>query len=233
VIVLDGVTRRYGTAVALRGIDLEVAAGESLAVFGHNGSGKTTLLKVVAGLLRPTTGTVTIAGSPPRVVRARLGYVGHEPYLYPYLSATENLAFYARLYGVPASRGPFLLEQVGVGHKGDALVHTLSRGETQRVSLARALLHDPDVLLADEPFSGLDSEAAAAIPALLRREGRTLVIATHDPTQAMSVCDRAVTLERGRLKDAEGRATVVGAPSSADAGHEAMRPLGRRSGGRT
>jgi heme exporter protein A len=202
VIVLEGVAKRYGTAVALRGIDLEVEAGEAVAVFGHNGSGKTTLLKLVAGLLRPTAGKVTVAGSQPRAVRGRIGYVGHEPYLYPYLSVTENLAFYARLYAVPPARGRDLLEQVGMGHKGEALVHTLSRGEAQRVSLARALLHDPDVLLADEPFAGLDPDAAAAVPALLRRDGRTIVLASHDRDLAMAACRRAVTLERGRIAEA-------------------------------
>lgn len=224
-IVLEGVTKRYGAAVALRSIDLEVAEGEAVGVFGHNGSGKTTLLKLMAGLLRPTAGTVTVAGSQPRAVRGRIGYVGHEPYLYPYLSVGENLAFYARLYGVPAAGGsllPELLERVGMGGKREALVHTLSRGETQRVSLARALLHDPDVLLADEPFSGLDPAAAAALPALLRRDGRTIVIASHDRGQAMAVCDRAVTLELGRiLGGTAGPAPRLGEQPA----------MGRRAGG--
>jgi heme ABC exporter ATP-binding subunit CcmA len=198
-IVLRGVTKRYGASVALRGIDLDVEAGEAVALFGHNGSGKTTLLKLVAGLLRPTAGSVTVDGSQPRAVRGRIGYVGHQPYLYPYLSVTENLAFYARLYDVPPARGAGLLAQVGMAAKADSLVHTLSRGETQRVSLARALLHDPDVLLADEPFSGLDQAAATAMPGLLRREGRTLLMASHEPAQAMAVCDRSVTLEHGRV----------------------------------
>jgi len=212
-IALEAVTKRYGSAVALRSVDLEVGEGEAVALFGHNGSGKTTLLKLVAGLLRPTAGTVTVAGSQPRDVRGRIGYVGHEPYLYPYLTVWENLAFFARLYDVPAgpARGGAepsllaLLEQVGMDHKRESLVHTLSRGEIQRVSLARALLHDPDVLLADEPFSGLDPAAAATIPALLRRPGRTILVASHDRDQAMAVCERAVTLELGRIKLELGR----------------------------
>jgi ABC-type multidrug transport system ATPase subunit len=195
------VTKRYGVAVALRNVDLEVHEGEAVALFGHNGSGKTTLLKLVAGLLRPTAGAITVAGSPPRSVRGRIGYVGHEPYLYPYLTVAENLAFYARLYGAPAGpRLEELLERVGMAHKREVLVHTLSRGEAQRVSIARALLHDPDVLLADEPFSGLDPAAAAAIPVLLQREGRTILLASHDREHAMAVCERAVTLELGRIK---------------------------------
>jgi heme exporter protein A len=136
----------------------------------------------------------------------------------------ENLVFYARLHGVAPGRGADLLEAVGMAAKRDALVHTLSRGETQRVSLARALLHDPDVLLADEPFSGLDHAAAASLPALLRREGRTLVVASHDPVQAMAVCDRAVTLERGRIVPDE-------APPPAPRQSE-ERPAGRGAAGR-
>jgi heme exporter protein A len=234
-ITLKGVTKRYGPAVALRSVDLEVGEGEAVGLFGHNGSGKTTLLKLVAGLLRPTAGTVAVAGSPPRAVRGRIGYVGHEPYLYPYLTVEENLAFYARLYGRAGSRGlggsrgssdaraaeprlRELLAGVGMDHKREALVHGLSRGETQRVSLARALLHDPDVLLADEPFAGLDPVAAAAIPALLRRPGRTLLVASHDRDQAMGICERAVTLELGRIKDASPHA---GRHAAEDARHAA------------
>lgn len=221
VIVAAGVTKRYGASVALRGVDLEVGSGEAVALFGHNGSGKTTLLKLVAGLLRPTSGTVTVDGSPPRAVRGHIGYVGHQPYLYPYLSVAENLTFYARLHAVDPARGAGLLEAVGMAAKRDALVHTLSRGETQRVSLARALLHDPDVLLADEPFSGLDHAAAASLPALLRREGRTLLVASHDPAQAMAVCDRAVTLERGRIVPDGGAPPAPGRGEERPAGHGA------------
>jgi heme exporter protein A len=222
-IALEGVTKRYGLAIALRSVDLEVREGEAVALFGHNGSGKTTLLKLVAGLLRPTAGTVTVAGSRPRQVRSRIGYIGHEPYLYPYLTVWENLAFFARLYDVSASRGaesrlPALLEQVGMDRKRESLVHALSRGETQRVSLARALLHDPDILLADEPFSSLDPAAAATIPALLRRPGRTILVASHDRDQAMAVCRRAVTLELGRIKEGVSGAPAPGRP--AIPGHE-------------
>lgn len=259
-IALRGVTKRYGVAVALRNVDLEVREGEAVALFGHNGSGKTTLLKLVAGLLRPTAGTVAVAGSVPRAVRGRIGYVGHEPYLYPYLTVDENLSFYARLYGVPGPSDPpgppssggrsghsggeagarpeELLERVGMAHRRDALVHSLSRGETQRVSIARALLHDPDVLLADEPFSGLDPAAAAAIPALLQREGRTILLASHDRDQAMAVCERSVTLELGRVKTpsaAEGSAESPGdgsagtTESSAGRAEGSVRPRAGRS----
>ena len=193
------VTRRFGSTRALAGIDLEIAAGEVLVAFGHNGSGKTTLLKVVAGLLRPTSGEVLVAGRAPRAVRGRLGFLGHDPYLYPHLTAMENLAFFARLYDVPAGVAERALAAVGMAHKRDALAQTLSRGEGQRVALARATLHDPDVLLVDEPFSGLDEAAAAALPELLAREGRTLVIATHDVERGKAMADRIVVLDQGRV----------------------------------
>jgi len=191
--------RRFGSTRALAGINVEIAAGEVVVVFGHNGSGKTTLLKVVAGLLRPTSGEVLIAGAPPRAVRGQLGFLGHDLYLYPHLSAAENLALFARLYDAPAGAADLAINAVGMAHKRDALAHTLSRGEGQRVALARATLHDPDVLLVDEPFSGLDEPAAAALPDLLKREGRTLVVATHDVERGKAIADRIVVLDHGRV----------------------------------
>lgn len=192
-------TRRFGSTRALAGINLEIAAGEAVVVFGHNGSGKTTLLKVVAGLLRPTSGEVLVAGGPPRSVRGRLGFLGHDLYLYPHLSAVENLVLFAQLYDVPADAADRALAAVGMTNRRDALAHTLSRGEGQRIALARATLHDPDVLLVDEPFSGLDEAAAAALPELLLREGRTVVVATHDVERGKAIADRIVVLDQGRV----------------------------------
>ena len=192
-------SRRYGATRALTGITLEIPAGETLVLFGHNGSGKTTLLKLMAGLLRPTSGEVQIDGGPPRAARGRLGYLGYDLYLYPHLSVLENLALYARLYDQAPERAAEALESVGLTHKKDALVQTLSRGEGQRAALARATLHDPDFLLVDEPFSGLDEASAAALPAVLQREGRTVVLATHDVDRGKAIADRIVTLERGRV----------------------------------
>ena len=171
-----------------------------MAILGPNGSGKSTLLKLVAGLLRPTAGSVRVAGEEPRAARSRIGYLGHVPHLYPYLSARENLNFYARLYGVDPFRGEDLLARVGMVRKGDALVRTLSRGEAQRLGLARSLLHDPDYLLLDEPSTGLDASAIAAFPDLVTRPGRTIVMSTHDEAIPSSLADRCVTLGQGRLQ---------------------------------
>lgn len=196
----ENVSKRFGRIWALRDVTLEVSGGETLVVFGANGAGKTTLLRVVSGLMRPTSGTVAIDGGEPRAHRARLGYLGHDPYLYPHLSAAENLAFFARLYGLPAVQADEALERVELAAKRDWLVWTLSRGEVQRVALARAVLHDPEVLLVDEPFAGLDEASAASLPGLLKREGRTLVVATHDVERGKAIADETATLEAGRLR---------------------------------
>jgi heme ABC exporter ATP-binding subunit CcmA len=199
VIEIRRLTRRFGSTRALSGIDLDIPTGETVVVFGHNGSGKTTLIKLIAGLLRPTSGEVLIDGKPPRENRGRLGFLGHDLYLYPHLSVSENLVLYARLYDVGGAEAATALEAVGMSYKKEALVHTLSQGEGQRVALARAVLHDPDLLLVDEPFSGLDEQSAAALPAVLKREGRTLVVATHDTERGKAIADRIVTLEQGRI----------------------------------
>jgi heme exporter protein A len=205
VIVLEGVSRKFGAVRALSDINLEIADGTTVAVLGANGSGKSTLLKLVTGLLLPTTGIVTVGGETPRKAKARLGYLGHEPFLYRYLSAAENLHFYADLYRVDRRRAGELLEDVGLAHKGEALVRTFSRGETQRLGLARTLLHDPEYLLLDEPFSGLDEAGSDLLPKLLDRPGRTVVLSTHDRAKAAELADRRLYLAGGRLDPAPGR----------------------------
>jgi heme ABC exporter ATP-binding subunit CcmA len=199
VISIEGLTKRFGAVRALDGIDLQVEPGETLVVFGPNGAGKTTLLRIVAGVLRPTSGTVTVAGADPRFARRRIGFLGQDTYLYPQLSATENLEFYARLYGLGRTSASDALNRVEMSKKSRRPVHTLSRGETQRVAIARALLHDPDLLIADEPFSGLDEKSAGSLPGLFKRQGRTLVIATHDLERGKSIATSSITLESGRL----------------------------------
>ncbi len=198
-IVLDGVSKKFGRVRALSNLTLEIEEGTTVALLGANGSGKSTLLKLAAGLLKPTSGTVTLAGRAPRNAKAQIGYLGHEPFLYRYLSAPENLLFYADLYRVDRTRVPGLLEQVGLEHKGSALVRTFSRGESQRLGLARALLHDPDILLLDEPFSGLDEASADGLPGLISRPGRTTLLTTHDRPKAMQIAGRLVDLAGGRL----------------------------------
>jgi len=184
-IEVAGLERRYGDRVALKDVSAELHEGQTLVLFGANGAGKTTLLRVLATLLRPHEGEVRVLGArlPDEAwkVRGRVGYVAHEPLLYRTLSARENLAFNAKLHGVPASRVDELLEQVGLGRRGDDPVEELSRGMRQRAAVARALLHDPELLLLDEPYTGLDAGALDALEPLIgRASGRTRVIATHD-----------------------------------------------------
>jgi heme ABC exporter ATP-binding subunit CcmA len=198
-IELHNLVKRFGSVRALDGVSLQIGSGSTVAIFGANGSGKSTLLRVVAGLLKPTTGTVQLAGGDPRAAKERIGYLGHNPHLYPYLSATENLRFYARLYGVDNSLGQELLRRIGLVHKLDAQVRTFSRRETQRLGLARSLLHDPDYLLLDEPFSGLDKSAVEDFPALIARPGRTILMSTHDEVMGRALGDQYVTLSEGRL----------------------------------
>ena len=196
-IELKRVSKRFGDVGVLRKVDLKIQDTETVAIFGHNGSGKTTLLKIIAGTLRPSSGEVSIHGLPPRSNRGILGYLGHEPHLYPTLTALENLRFFARLHDVPKADAEIALAVVGLERLGDSLVRHLSKGETQRVGLARALIHDPKVLLVDEPFSGLDADASDALPQLLKGEGRTVIIATHDAERARRFSDRTITLQDG------------------------------------
>ncbi len=198
-IKVEGLTKRCGTVRALTGACLQIDSGETVAILGPNGSGKTTLLRLITGLLRPTEGSVLIDGAAPLAVRARVGYLGHETYLYPQLSVGENLAFYGRLYDVPESSATELLGVVGMSIKAGTLVKALSRGEVQRVALARALLHDPDYLLLDEPFTGLDESMAEALPTTISRPGRTTLVATHQVERAKVMAVRTLHLANGKL----------------------------------
>ena len=207
-IQVRGLTKRYGRVAALRGIDLEVWPGERLALFGPNGSGKTTLLKVLAGLLPPTRGSLHIVGLDYRHagqhIRRRTGVLSHHPYLYEELSAQENLLFYGRMYGLKdlSSRVEEALGKAGMERRRHDKVRTLSRGMQQRLGLARATLHDPEVLLLDEPDTGLDQEAAAHIPLFLERKSglpRTVILATHDLRFGIGQCERFLILTEGRV----------------------------------
>jgi heme exporter protein A len=175
-----GLSRAFGERIALRPVDLDVEAGGFLLVTGANGSGKTTLLRLVAGLLAPTRGSVEVA-----VERGRLGYVGHEPLVYRELTALENLELYGRLYRVPERRERIgmLLERFGLWDVRRERAGSFSRGMLQRLALCRALLHEPDLLLLDEPYNALDTDGAALLDAELAglRAGRTFLVATHDP----------------------------------------------------
>jgi heme exporter protein A len=175
-----GLSRRFGARRGLAAVDLDVVPGDFLVVTGPNGSGKTTLLRLVAGLLAPTAGTLDVD-----VDRARLGFLAHEPLVYRELSALENLDLYGRLYRVHERRERIgmLLERFGLWEARDEPVRSFSRGMQQRLALCRTLLHEPDLLLVDEPYSALDDEGAELLDRELAelRPGRTFVVATHDP----------------------------------------------------
>jgi heme exporter protein A len=211
-ITLDRVVRRYGERLALDGVTVAVEVGQTLGVFGSNGAGKTTLLRVLATLLRPHAGTARVldADLPGDAwkVRGRIGYLGHEALLYRDLTARENLVFQSRLFGVDRARVDEVLEQVGMQRRADEPVRNLSRGMLQRVATARAVLHDPPVLLLDEPRANLDPKAAELLEPLIgRASGRTRVLVTHDVEGGLSESDIALGLRRGRQEIA-GSATV-------------------------
>jgi len=200
------VTKAFGPVRALRGVTLDVEAGESLVVFGPNGAGKTTLLKIVATLMRPTSGRVLLFGTDAHLDgmrRSQVGVVSHHSYLYPGLTALENLVFAARMYGVadPLDRAEAVIDAVGLAGRRHDLVRTYSRGMVQRLSIARALVHDPRVLLLDEPYTGLDRHAAAVFTRLLEtlRGSRTIVMTTHSIEQGVALCDRMAILVDGAV----------------------------------
>jgi heme exporter protein A len=215
-IELDGLTRRYGERIALADVTLAIPAGATLVVFGPNGAGKSTLLRVLATLLRPHSGVVRVLGRalPDEgwAVRGRIGLLGHEPLLYRDLSGRENLRFHARLHGVGFERVEALLDQVGLRIRADDRVHTYSRGMVQRLAVARAVLHDPEVLLLDEPRANLDPAAAELVEPLIGAgSGRTRVVTSHDPAGGLAEADIALGLRGGRpvlLGPAEGVGTA-------------------------
>jgi heme exporter protein A len=202
-IELEGVQRRYGERVALADVTVAVPEGATLAVLGANGAGKTTLLRVLAGLLRPHAGRVSVLGAElPKErwkVPALVGYLGHEPLLYRELTGRENLRYHARLHGTGDARVEELLRAVGMERRAGDPVRDLSRGMVQRLAVARALLHDPPLLLLDEPRSGLDPAAAEALEPLIgRASGRTRVLVSHDVEGALAESDLALGLKGGR-----------------------------------
>jgi len=210
-VVATSLTQRYGSEVALDGVDLAVDAGEHVAVLGENGAGKTTLLRILATAARPSSGTLEIFGLDALVdrrrLRARIGYVAHAPGLYPALSAAENLAFFCTLQGVDRGRVAEVLDLVGLAELASRLAAKLSRGAQQRLSIGRAVLHDPKLLVLDEPDASLDSGGAELLVRIMR--GRTAVIATHDHALANRLCQRSVELRRGRVVGVPTRLRVI------------------------
>jgi heme exporter protein A len=207
VVRAERLTRRFGQRRAVEDVSVALHAGECLALFGPNGAGKTTLLRMLGGLLRPTAGTASIDGVelPGGVeVRAKVGIVSHHTMLYDVLTARENVEFAAKMYGVPDVRkaAETSLERMGALGYADVPVKLLSRGMQQRVSIARAMVHRPAVILADEPFTGLDASGAAALSAMfrdVRESGATLVIVTHNLDEALSLCTHAAIMREGRF----------------------------------
>jgi heme exporter protein A len=207
VIELEGLVRRYGEREALSDVSLSLAAGQTLVVFGGNGAGKTTLLRVLATLLRPHAGEVRVlARRLPQdawAVRGRIGLLGHEPLLYRELTARENLRFHARLHGVEEDRVEEVLAAVRLSERAEEPLKTLSRGMVQRAAVARATLHDPELLLLDEPWANLDPAARELVEPLIGAgtdpaRPRTRVISSHDPSGGLSEADLVLGLRNGR-----------------------------------
>jgi heme exporter protein A len=203
---IENVSKYYGDFPALRNIGLRVAAGSTVALLGRNGAGKTTLLRIVAGLSRPTQGSVKLLGNEVRTERARrgIGVLGHGISLYDELSATENLVLFGKLYGLdrPEKIAIEWLERTGLERVRDGLVREFSRGMRQRLAVARAFLHDPELLLFDEPFTSLDDRAIAVLQSLLadaHARNRTIVMSTHQLREALDLATHVALIRRGRL----------------------------------
>lgn len=209
--------KRFGLKTVLRGLDFQVAQGEFVALLGPNGAGKTTFLRILASLSRPSLGEVRIAGyrlpEQAAAVRRRLGVVSHLPLLYGDLTAEENLRFYGRMYGIPGleKRVAEVLELVGLSPRRRELVRTFSRGMQQRLAIGRAVLHDPEVVLFDEPHTGLDQEACAMLDAVLKEvaaRGRTVVMTSHDLARAADLASRFDVLTRGQISSSVRRGEI-------------------------
>jgi heme exporter protein A len=210
IIEAENMSKVFGSLPILRSLSFKVRRGEFVALLGANGSGKSTLLRLLSGLSKPTAGAIRIGGwEMPReamAVRAQIGLVAHQPLLYENLTAQENLDFFGALYGIERAererRSRELLRAAGLSKRRDSLVRTFSRGMKQRLSIARATLHQPDVLLLDEPYSGLDQAAVARLDKMLAAaiaEGRTIMMSTHQLERIPPGAARALVLSRGRI----------------------------------
>jgi heme exporter protein A len=218
-ITVHKLVKRFGSKTVLRGLDFEVRQGEFVALLGPNGAGKTTFLRILASLSRPTLGTVQVAGfalpAMASAVRARLGVVTHLPLLYGELTAEENLRFFGRMYAVPElnRRISEVIELVGLAARRNDLVRTFSRGMQQRLAIGRAILHNPDVMLFDEPHTGLDQDACDMLDGLLRDvagRGRTVVMTSHDLARVQDLATRFDVLSRGLIAASTKREDLGG-----------------------
>lgn len=201
---LIGLTKKFGAVTAVRNLNFQIQRGDFVAIFGPNGAGKTTLLKMVAGLSSPTAGEVRFEGDRSAAARAQTGYVSHQTLLYNELTGRENLLFYARLYGLDEIEdlADSMLARVGLSDARHLMVRGFSRGMKQRLTLARALLHEPRLLLLDEPYTGLDQHGSRLLTRLLgtlRQEGRTVLMITHNLAEGLELSTRVMILHRGKL----------------------------------
>ena len=207
-VAVDNLDKVFGARWALRNVSLKIEQGQIVALVGPNGAGKTTLLRSIAALARPSAGKISIGRIPlaehPNAARAALGFVGHQTFMYDDLTARENLSFYAQLYDLPnvGQRVDQVAEQVGIASRLNDVTRTLSRGLQQRLTIARMLLHQPAVLLLDEPYTGLDKVAADLLDQIMlaaKKEARAVLFSTHDLERGLAVCDRAIILKAGRV----------------------------------
>jgi heme ABC exporter ATP-binding subunit CcmA len=204
---LHEVTKLFGRFAALRSVSAEFSSGRCYAIFGENGAGKSTLLRVIAGLARPTSGKVVFSG-PPETLRRRVGYVAHATMLYEELSAMENLRYFGALYGITQDeKFAAAIRSVGLDPALERRAGDYSQGMRQRLSLARMLMHDPEVLLLDEPFSNLDVASAREITQLIRKlrdQGKTILVVTHQAGNVADVADHSLLFSQGQLLRTEG-----------------------------
>jgi heme exporter protein A len=212
VVEVAALTRVFASRSAVAGVSFSLGAGECLALFGPNGAGKTTLLRVLAGLLKPTSGSARISGIPlpgGSHARSHVGLISHHTMLYDALSPRENVSFAARLYGIrdPGARVDDALRRMSMLERADTPVRLLSRGMQQRVSIARAMVHSPKIVLADEPYSGLDDSGARALTSLLREllsAGTSIIIVTHNLAEGLSLATHAAVMNRGKFVRYDG-----------------------------
>jgi len=210
-LVADRLSHWFGSEPALDSVDLAVDRGDHVAILGENGAGKTTLLRILATAMRPSSGKLEIMGLDAlrerRRLRGRIGYLAHAPGLYPALTAAENLAFFCDLRGADRERVPEMLDLAGLSEVARKRASELSRGMQQRLAIARAVLHDPLLLILDEPDASLDAEGSELLVRVMK--DRTTVLATHDQALATRLCQRTVVLRKGRVLGAGSRLRVV------------------------